>query len=438
MKTGKSILKITALFLIIGLNYSGLFAVGETVAYFNDKETSKNNFYTAGTLDFSLRSDQDNFEPLILAKNMKSKDVIDRDIYVRKEGNLTLRYKARSEFVSGDCDENLYNALKLKIWYQYFVEKEKKKKTGKETKGTLEEIEKEKEKAITLEKILRYDGFLKDFDDFGTNSKDPDLWIPNDHEYVDNEFYNEDEHWLAFSINLSKDISKETLQDLQNKSCEFKFVFDGWQKDPNCEESNGFIDEEEIYNRLTSSSLEINEVYEEIDTELPENLEPETMEEVFIKEKIIEGDIEIPILEDKNEDNDLEKVEVEVEVEVENKEQENDAEDLKKDVEIPVLEVGNSDDTKNSSQETEANDENTSVEKSKTDSAEDRENDTDTKDEEYVLTPKEEDLPDDDDSLNKDNDTDNSTLEQEVNSDNNNETKSGLNKNSVDCVQAIK
>ncbi|MCK5085562.1 lamin tail domain-containing protein [Candidatus Parcubacteria bacterium] len=236
----KSILKITSLLLIIGLNYSGLFAVGETVASFNDMETSEDNFYTAGTLDFSLRFERDNFESVILAQNMKPEDVVSRDIYVKKEGNLTLRYKALSEFIPGNCDEDLYNALKLKILYKYFAEED-----GK----------------TILKEVLRYDDLLRDFDDFGTNPKDPDLWIPNDHEYVENEFYSEDEHWLSFLINLSEDIPEETLEDLWNRSCEFKFVFDGWQKDPNCEKSNGFIDEEEIYNGLASSGLRINEVY---------------------------------------------------------------------------------------------------------------------------------------------------------------------------------
>ena len=50
----RSFLKIVSLFLIIGLNYSGIFAVGKTAAHFNDREASPNNLFNATKLDFSL------------------------------------------------------------------------------------------------------------------------------------------------------------------------------------------------------------------------------------------------------------------------------------------------------------------------------------------------------------------------------------------------
>ena len=50
----RSFLKIVSLFLIIGLNYSGIFAVGKTAAHFNDREASPNNLFSATKLDFSL------------------------------------------------------------------------------------------------------------------------------------------------------------------------------------------------------------------------------------------------------------------------------------------------------------------------------------------------------------------------------------------------
>ena len=50
----RSFLKIVSLFLIIGLNYSGIFAVGKTAAHFNDIEASPNNLFSATKLDFSL------------------------------------------------------------------------------------------------------------------------------------------------------------------------------------------------------------------------------------------------------------------------------------------------------------------------------------------------------------------------------------------------
>lgn len=52
----KIILKFIAFFLIIGFSRIGLFAIGETAAYFNDAEISENNIFQAGTLDFELHS----------------------------------------------------------------------------------------------------------------------------------------------------------------------------------------------------------------------------------------------------------------------------------------------------------------------------------------------------------------------------------------------
>jgi|GEM_PF-2133906 len=48
--------KIIAVALMIGLNWAGLSAVGETVAAFNDTETSDQNAFTAGVLDISAGS----------------------------------------------------------------------------------------------------------------------------------------------------------------------------------------------------------------------------------------------------------------------------------------------------------------------------------------------------------------------------------------------
>jgi len=51
-----SIIKIVAVFVIVGLNWTGLSAVYQTLAYLNDTETSTGNSFVAGTLDFQLSS----------------------------------------------------------------------------------------------------------------------------------------------------------------------------------------------------------------------------------------------------------------------------------------------------------------------------------------------------------------------------------------------
>lgn len=59
----KSLVKIAVLCLIVALNWTGLSAVIETFAYFNDVEDSPQNVLAAGTLDFYLLSSPDNFFP---------------------------------------------------------------------------------------------------------------------------------------------------------------------------------------------------------------------------------------------------------------------------------------------------------------------------------------------------------------------------------------
>ncbi|MHA1483248.1 MAG: hypothetical protein ACTSQA_07420 [Candidatus Heimdallarchaeaceae archaeon] len=49
-----SVLRIIVLLVIVGLNWTGLSAVTETIAYFNDVENSNTNVCQVGTLDFSL------------------------------------------------------------------------------------------------------------------------------------------------------------------------------------------------------------------------------------------------------------------------------------------------------------------------------------------------------------------------------------------------
>ena len=203
MKIRKSILKIISLFLIIGLNYSGLFAVGETMAYFNDKEISENNVYTAGTLDFSLFSPHDNFvsEEKVKVENMKQGDVVMRMIQVHQEGNLPFKYTIRTEKVSGDDD--FCDALELKA---------------------------------RLEGEIKYpaagENSLMSFNFPPVEMIDPpgiDSW--------------------QFKILLPDNAP----DNLQNKTCEFKFVFEGWQDNVENYKENGFDDVEEIGNELLSS-----------------------------------------------------------------------------------------------------------------------------------------------------------------------------------------
>jgi len=219
-------LRIVVVSLIVCLNWTGLSAVLNTIAYFSDSELSS-SIYEVGSLDFSLRSGQNDFVPI---EDMIPGSSVTRDIYIKKEGSLPFKYRAHSEFVLGSCNEDLYNALELKIWYNYYI-------------ATPTSPNYHEHRVMTL----KYDGLLKNFSDFSTNPDDPDLQIPNPHPYFDNMFYESDEHWLYSQITLPNGASTT----LQNKSCQFKFVFGGWQTDLP-DPSSGFSDTEEIINNLTT------------------------------------------------------------------------------------------------------------------------------------------------------------------------------------------
>ena len=226
------ILKIAVVSLIAALNWAGISAIGKTFAYFSDSENSNANTYQTGTLDFSLRSGQSNFVPQEKVSNLKPGDSVARDIYIKKEGSLPFKYTAHTEPAT-TCDLILYNALQLKVWYNYY--------TATPTSPNYHE---------NRVMALKYNGLLKDFNLRALNLDDPDLQIPNGHPYFENNFYGPDEHWFyATEIILPPDVSAE----LQDKSCEFKFVFDGWQTDF-ATSSAGFTDTESITSTISTGN----------------------------------------------------------------------------------------------------------------------------------------------------------------------------------------
>ncbi len=95
----KSLLKISALMLIVSLNWAGFSAIIETFAYFNDTEISLENSFSAGTLDFSLTGSD--FSPSGLNPGGSTA----RNTTIQKDGNLDFQYKINYEYVSGNlCD----------------------------------------------------------------------------------------------------------------------------------------------------------------------------------------------------------------------------------------------------------------------------------------------------------------------------------------------
>jgi len=186
----KSLLKTVCLLIIIGLNWTGLLAVDQASAFFSNNEDSNANTFTASTLDFSLSSPGD-FSPSVLAPGQSAT----RNISVNKDGSLDFQYNIQSVKTGGDDD--FCDALQLEA---------------------------------RLEGEVKYNDSLMGFNlDFpvviGADGQDD---------------------WL-FTVTLPTGVP-ETIQE---KTCQFKFIFDGWQSNLP-DSSAGFSDTEEITNLLQS------------------------------------------------------------------------------------------------------------------------------------------------------------------------------------------
>jgi hypothetical protein len=95
----QSITKIISLLIIVGLNWAGLSAVIETVAYYFDNEDAANNIFTASTLDFSLDQPPD-FSPEVTPTATSS-----RNINISNIGILGFQYTVQTTNVTGSlCD----------------------------------------------------------------------------------------------------------------------------------------------------------------------------------------------------------------------------------------------------------------------------------------------------------------------------------------------
>ncbi len=98
-----SVIKITSLIVILSLNWAGLSAVGETVAYLLDDEGTPQNSFTASTLDFGLSSLGD-FSPEVTPSQSTS-----RDIVIANLGILGFQYSVQA----ANFDGALCNYLNL-------------------------------------------------------------------------------------------------------------------------------------------------------------------------------------------------------------------------------------------------------------------------------------------------------------------------------------
>ncbi|MDD4990252.1 MAG: lamin tail domain-containing protein [Candidatus Pacebacteria bacterium] len=105
---GKFCLKVLATLLILSLNWFGLFAIGNTFAYFIDQEMAQENSLAAGNLDFSLDSGSD-FSPSPITLGQVSERTID----ISQDGSLGFQYSVKASDFSGDVCNYLNLEAKL-------------------------------------------------------------------------------------------------------------------------------------------------------------------------------------------------------------------------------------------------------------------------------------------------------------------------------------
>lgn len=181
--------------------FLAFFSGGAAFASFDDNESSSDSVYSVGDLNFSLDSPED-FSPEITPSQDST-----RNISIINNGSLLFKYSAQAIKTGGD--DELCGALNLEV------------KLGGEVK---------------------YNESLMDF------NLNPPVEISGDRD-----------DWI-FAVSLPAGASG----DLQNKTCEFDFVFEGLQTGS----SFGFSDTEEIENTITSGEwilkILINKVYYDV------------------------------------------------------------------------------------------------------------------------------------------------------------------------------
>lgn len=106
-----SLFKILAIMLAVGLNWFGLSAVVQTIAYYNDDESAKDNVFSAAMLDFSITNKNiEDFIGVELGEDLEFTSVV-----TKTSGSLDIQYKARAEKISGN--DNFCNALELEVFH---------------------------------------------------------------------------------------------------------------------------------------------------------------------------------------------------------------------------------------------------------------------------------------------------------------------------------
>lgn len=211
----KSVIKIIILVFIAHIARTWLLSVDRTWSYFSDTEKSVNNTYSAGVLYLSIYSGQNNFVPEIKASGIGPGDEVSRTIKLRNEGNIPFRYNLHTEQISGNND--FCQALEL-------------------------------EAAVNGKLKYPFPEY-KSLMDFNFYSSEAVAG------------YGVDDWHFKVSLPIG------APDDLKGKTCEFDFVFAGWQDNPSGA-IEGFSDGEKISSAINASQRGENKNHEDFNQSL--------------------------------------------------------------------------------------------------------------------------------------------------------------------------
>ena len=198
-------IKLLAVALIVGLNGAALSQIGYTMGYYNDTESSTENTFIAGSVDFSLNISE--WQPPETAVSMAPGDITEKTVEMDAGGSNPFQYVVKSTNFTGDTD---------------FCE-------GLNVNAKLEGDEMYDDPLVGL-------------------LTDPTLADPTP------------------TLNSWEFTYTTGVNDFQNKVCDFDIDYNGWQERHNYPtyENGGFSDTEKVKNHLASWGFRINKVYYDV------------------------------------------------------------------------------------------------------------------------------------------------------------------------------
>lgn len=185
-----------------------LLVVGTSLAFYNDLELSPTNVIASGSLDVTMTSPTDNFEPTHITPGQTSQ----RTVTIANAGTMPFFFDLNSDPTTGTGETALCQALQLTIHQDL----------------------------PSATDPLLYSGLLHDF----TGLPTPHQLQPTD---------------LAQNFIVSFSLPALTEPDLQNQSCAFALTASAWQSDQ-IKGWGGFTDTEQLESSIETDEWQLSDV----------------------------------------------------------------------------------------------------------------------------------------------------------------------------------